>query len=115
MVAHNEKNHRIGNISVQILLITPLNFMLQGVTSEVLNEFIKGETYTLEYIVSAPDAPRRHIQSVFALRPQESVVGLTVQTKEVKSCLTFYSCKYHQYILFLYALRPYLKTGCDLA
>ena len=54
--------------------------MLQGVTSEVLNEFIKGETYTLEYIVSAPDAPRRHIQSVFALRPQESVVGLTVQT-----------------------------------
>ena len=89
--------------------------MLQGVTSEVLNEFIKGETYTLEYIVSAPDAPRRHIQSVFALRPQESVVGLTVQTKEVKSCLTFYSCKYHQYILFLYALRPYLKTGCDLA
>lgn len=54
-----------------------------GVTSEVINEFVKGETYTLEYIVSAPDAPKRHVQSVFALRSQESVIGLTVQTKEV--------------------------------
>ena len=33
--------------------------------------------------MSAPDAPKRHIQSVFALRPQESVIGLTVQTKQV--------------------------------
>ena len=56
-----------------------------GVTSEVIQEFIKGETYTLEYIVSAPNAPKRHIQSVFALRPQESVIGLTVQTKQVRS------------------------------
>ena len=56
-----------------------------GVTSEVIQEFIKGETYTLEYIVSATNAPKRHIQSVFALRPQESVIGLTVQTKQVRS------------------------------
>lgn len=61
-----------------------------GVTSEVIEEFVKGETYTLEYIVSAPDAPKRHIQSVFALRPQESVIGLTVQTKQVRCAQ--YSC-----------------------
>lgn len=55
-----------------------------GVSSEVIEENVRGETYTLEYIVSAPDAPKRHIQSVFALRSQESVIGLTVQTKEVQ-------------------------------
>ena len=65
-----------------------MNFPISGVTSEVIEEFVKGETYTLEYIVSAPDAPKRHIQSVFALRPQESVIGLTVQTKQV-SCNRF--------------------------
>lgn len=59
-----------------------------GVSSEVIEENVRGETYTLEYVVSAPDAPKRHIQSVFALRSQESVIGLTVQTKEVLQQLT---------------------------
>ena len=52
------------------------------IEATVINEKIKGETYTLEYVVKAPNNPTRHVISVFALRPQESVVGLTVQTKE---------------------------------
>jgi hypothetical protein len=54
----------------------------EGVETKVINEKMKGETYFLEYTVSAPDAPMRHVYSVFALRPQETVVGLTIQTKE---------------------------------
>lgn len=54
----------------------------EGLTTTVLDENIKGETYTLEYIVSAPNAPTRHVQSIFALRPQESVIAVNVQTKE---------------------------------
>lgn len=53
-----------------------------GVSTTTLSEDVKGEVYSVEYIVSAPDAPIRHVQSVFALRPQECVVGLVVQTKE---------------------------------
>jgi hypothetical protein len=52
------------------------------ISYEVLNENVKGETYTAEYIISAPDVPTRHVISAFALRPAESVVGLTVQCKE---------------------------------
>jgi len=54
----------------------------EGVTTTILNEKVKGEAYYLEYVISAPDVPVRHVQSVFALRPQESVVGLTVQSRE---------------------------------
>jgi hypothetical protein len=56
----------------------------EGIEAEVLNEKVKGEIYTLEYVVKSPDNPPRHIISVFALRPQESVVGLTIQTAEDK-------------------------------
>ena len=51
----------------------------EGVETTVITEKLKGESYSLEYTVSAPDAPIRHVFSVFALRPQESVVGLTIQ------------------------------------
>eukprot|EP01041_Mallomonas_annulata_P007763 gene7763-15884_t len=54
----------------------------EGVVSTIIDEKVKGDAYFLEYTVSAPDSPVRHIQSAFALRPQESVVGLTIQTKE---------------------------------
>ena len=54
----------------------------EGIEADVLNEKVKGEIYTLEYVVKAPDNPARHVISVFALRPQESVVGLTIQTVE---------------------------------
>ena len=54
----------------------------EGVSTKVVDEKVKGESYYIEYVVSAPDAPTRHVQSVFALRPQESVIGLTIQTKE---------------------------------
>lgn len=53
-----------------------------GIFTQVLSESVKGESYFLEYVVSAPDAPTRHIQSIFALRPQELVVGVIAQTKE---------------------------------
>lgn len=54
----------------------------EGIDCKVVKESIKGETYTLEYIASAPEQPTRHVITAFALRPAESVVGLTVQTKE---------------------------------
>jgi len=57
-----------------------------GISTKIVDEYVKGESYFLEYVVQA-DLPgdvsvTRHVASVFALRPQESVVGLTVQTKE---------------------------------
>ena len=54
----------------------------EGVSSKVLKESIKGNTYFLEYEIEAPEIKSRHIQSAFALRPQESVIGLTVQSRE---------------------------------
>ena len=54
----------------------------EGITTELVDENVKGESYYLEYIVSAENAPTRHIKSVFSLRPKEFVVGLTAQTKE---------------------------------
>jgi hypothetical protein len=51
-------------------------------TTEVISETTKGERYTLEYVIGLPEGITRHIQTVFALRPQESVVGVTVQTRE---------------------------------
>lgn len=52
------------------------------ITYQVLDEKVKGEVYQAEYIISAQDVPTRHVISAFALRPAESVVGLTVQAKE---------------------------------
>ena len=54
----------------------------EDVHTDVLNEVLSGEKYFLEYVVDLPGAPSRHIQSVFALRPQETVVGVTLQTKQ---------------------------------
>lgn len=54
----------------------------EGIEANIVDEKVKGENYFLEYVVSAPSAPTRHVQTVFALRPQESVVGLTIQSKE---------------------------------
>ena len=49
----------------------------------LVSEQVKGETYQLEYVSTDPvSSVTRHIYSVFALRPAETVVGLTVQTKE---------------------------------
>lgn len=47
-----------------------------------LDESVKGESYFLEYIVNAEGTPKRHVKTVFSLRPAEFVVGLTAQTKE---------------------------------
>jgi hypothetical protein len=47
----------------------------EGVSTKVIDEVVKGDSYLIEYVVSAPDAPVRHVQSVFALRSQESVIG----------------------------------------
>ena len=46
----------------------------QGVSTEVIAEQSKGEKYTLEYVSEAPEQPRRHIITVFALRPQSAVL-----------------------------------------
>lgn len=61
------------------------NYLLpkgEGVKTDIVAESIKGNAYLLEYIISAPSAPVRHVQSIFALRPAESIVGLTLQSKE---------------------------------
>ena len=50
--------------------------------TNVIKEGTKGDSYSLEYVVTLPDAPARHVYSTFALRSAETVVGLTVQTKE---------------------------------
>jgi len=52
-------------------------------TSNVLNENVKGETYVVEYTVECQTYDKKHITSIFALRPAESVIGLTLQTKEI--------------------------------
>lgn len=54
----------------------------EDIQTEVLSETTKGEKYSVEYVIALPDGVTRHVQTVFALRPQESVVGLTVQTKQ---------------------------------
>ena len=54
----------------------------EDIRTEVLSESTRGEKYAVEYIITLPDGVTRHVQTVFALRPQESVVGLTVQTKQ---------------------------------
>jgi hypothetical protein len=54
----------------------------EDIKTEVISESTKGERYTVEYIVTLPEGITRHVETVFALRPQESVVGLTVQTRQ---------------------------------
>jgi hypothetical protein len=43
---------------------------------------ILGDTYTVEYIVKLPEQEKKHVTSIFALRPAETVVGLTIQCLE---------------------------------
>ena len=50
--------------------------------SDVLSENVKGEIYSVEYTVECTSYDKKHLTSVFALRPAESVIGLTIQTKE---------------------------------
>ena len=38
--------------------------------------------YVAEYTISYPEKPMRHVISALALRPAESVVGLTIQSLE---------------------------------
>lgn len=54
----------------------------KGVETSLIQDRIKGNVYYLEYTVKAPTAPPRHIESIFALHPQETVVGVTIQTTE---------------------------------
>lgn len=61
-------------------LLMPRN--VDGIESTLVSEKVKGETYTLEYSVSIKDGVSRHVQTVFALRPAECVVGLTIQSPE---------------------------------
>lgn len=55
-----------------------------GINTKVISESTKGETYTLEYSSEGPGLdppqPPRHVITVFALRPQEAVIGLTAQS-----------------------------------
>jgi hypothetical protein len=60
---------------------------VDGLQINQLNEAIKGEMYTTEYVISyngvdGETLPTRHVISAFALRPAETVVGLTVQALE---------------------------------
>ena len=58
-----------------------------GYEYKLISETTKGNMYILEYIAIAPESenlPKRHVKTVFALRPAESVVGLTIQSPEEK-------------------------------
>jgi hypothetical protein len=46
-----------------------------NVETSVVSENIKGDKYTLEYIISSPELLQQHVTSVFALRSQETVVA----------------------------------------
>jgi PsbP len=54
----------------------------EGVTTDIVGETLKGETYCVEYVVTLPEGVTRHVQTVFSLRPKDAIVGLTVQTKQ---------------------------------
>lgn len=54
----------------------------EGITLDLIEEKTKGNAYILEYVITSPDEPSRHVKTVFGLRPQETVVGLTIQSKE---------------------------------
>ncbi len=54
----------------------------EGVSTQVIAEQSKGEKYTLEYVSEAPEQPKRHVITVFALRPQSAVLGVTAQALE---------------------------------
>lgn len=58
-----------------------------GFSYKLISESTKGNMYTIEYVATAPESeglPERHIKTAFALRPAESVVGLTLQSPEKK-------------------------------
>ena len=58
-----------------------------GYEYKLISESTKGNMYILEYIAIAPkteNLPERHVKTVFALRPAETVVGLTIQSPEEK-------------------------------
>ena len=55
----------------------------EGVDTEVLSQSSKGESVTVEYVsMKHPENVKRHVVTVFALRPAESVLGLTAQALE---------------------------------
>lgn len=62
--------------------LVPKNVEGNVCTSEVLNENVRGDIYTVEYTVACESYEKKHLTSVFGLRPAESVIGLTIQTKE---------------------------------
>jgi len=56
-----------------------------GVETQVIGETSKGEKYTLEYISEQKGdevQPKRHVITMFALRPQSAVFGVTAQALE---------------------------------
>ena len=81
----------------------------EGVTTETIKEAVKGENYFLEYTVSAPDAPTRHVLSIFALRPAELVVG------GMFLLFAYIYIKYHiQYTSYMYNILNYYTLFCTL-
>lgn len=55
----------------------------EGIETGLIDESVKGENYFLEYTIKSADA-YRHVFTIFALRPAEAVVGVTVQCNENK-------------------------------
>ena len=58
-----------------------------GFKYNLISEKVKGNSYIVEYIATAPEKeglPVRHVKTLFGLRPAESVVGLTAQSTEEK-------------------------------
>eukprot|EP01040_Poterioochromonas_malhamensis_P000805 gene805-858_t len=61
------------------LFILPRNDQIE---TKIIQEKSKGNLYGIEYTVTSPNDPVRHIYNSFALQPQESLISLLVQTPE---------------------------------
>lgn len=52
------------------------------IETKIIQEKSTGNLYGIEYTVTSPNDPERHIYNSFALQPQESLISLLVQTPE---------------------------------
>ena len=50
--------------------------------AKMITEKVNGENYFIEYTIAPPGETERHVQSIFALKPAEAIVSLTVQAPE---------------------------------
>ena len=52
------------------------------IETNVISEAVAGDVYLVEYTIKAGGLPERHVQNIFALKSQDAIIGVTLQTKE---------------------------------